>query len=130
MMMPPADVTCWGQVYTALISACSREILNTPLGNRRLQLVLLERAHGVLAEMRAARLKPDAVLWNALITAAGRAGQLQRAFQTLEEMQVGRQHHKDVQNNIRQGPQSFLHNLILDMKSHAETVEPYVRLLK
>ncbi len=38
--------------------------------------------------MRAARLHPDAVLWNALITAAGRAGQLQRAFQTLEEMQV------------------------------------------
>ena len=76
------------QVYTALISACSREILQAPASNRRLQLVLLERAQGVLAEMRAARLMPDAHLWNALIAAAGRAGQLQRAFQNLDDMQV------------------------------------------
>ena len=41
------------QVYTALISACSQEILRTPSSNRRLQLVLLERAQGVLAEVRA-----------------------------------------------------------------------------
>jgi pentatricopeptide repeat protein len=81
-----------GQVYTALIAACSREILEAPLGNRRLQLVLLERAQGVLAEMQAAKQHPDAILWNALITAAGRAGQLQRAFHTLEDMQVGLAH--------------------------------------
>lgn len=51
-------------------------------------LVLLERAAGVMADMRAARIKPDRAVWNALITAAGRAGQLQRAFQSLEEMQA------------------------------------------
>ena len=76
------------QVYTALISACSREILEAPASNRRLQLVLLERAQGVLAEMRSARLQTDPVLWNALIAAAGRAGQLQRAFQNMDDMQV------------------------------------------
>lgn len=75
-------------MYTALISACSREILDTSGANRRLQLVLLERARGVLAEMRGSGLRPDAVLWNTLITAAGRAGQVQGAFQTLEDMQV------------------------------------------
>jgi pentatricopeptide repeat protein len=42
----------------------------------------------VCMQMRAARHAPDAVLWNALIAAAGRAGQLQRAFHTLEEMQA------------------------------------------
>ncbi len=76
------------QVYTALISACSREILEAPASNRRLQLVLLERAQGVLAEMRNARLQTDPFLWNALIAAAGRAGQLQRAFQNMDDMQV------------------------------------------
>ena len=77
------------QVYTALVSACSREILEAPASGRRLQLVLLERAQGVLAEMRGQRIKTDAHLWNALIAAAGRAGQLQRAYQSLEDMQVG-----------------------------------------
>lgn len=76
------------QVYTSLISACSREILKISPDNRRLQLVLLERARGVLAEMRNSGLRPDAFLYNALITAAGRAGQVQGAFQTLEDMQV------------------------------------------
>ena len=76
------------QVYTSLISACSREILKISPDNRRLQLVLLERARGVLAEMRKSALRPDAILYNALITAAGRAGQVQGAFQTLEDMQV------------------------------------------
>ena len=56
--------------------------------SRTQSLVLLERAAGVMADMRAARIKPDRVVWNGLITAAGRAGQLQRAFQGLEDMQV------------------------------------------
>ena len=77
-------------MYTALISACSREILEAPASNRRLQLVLLERAQGVLVEMRNARLQTDPFLWNALIAAAGRAGQLQRAFQNMDDMQVRR----------------------------------------
>ena len=50
--------------------------------------MLLERAQGVLVEMRNARLQTDPFLWNALIAAAGRAGQLQRAFQNLDDMQV------------------------------------------
>lgn len=83
-----SDRLAYLQVYTALISACSREILEAPASNRRLQLVLLERAQGVLAEMRNARLQTDPFLWNALIAAAGRAGQLQRAFQNLDDMQV------------------------------------------
>lgn len=35
-----------------------------------------------------ARVRADAAVWNALIATAGRAGQLQRAFQALEDMQV------------------------------------------
>lgn len=31
---------------------------------------------------------PDAVMWNTLITLAGRAGQLQRALDTVSEMEV------------------------------------------
>lgn len=83
-----SELAGWVQVYTSLISACSREILKISPDNRRLQLVLLERARGVLAEMRSSGLRPDAFLYNALITAAGRAGQVQGAFQTLEDMQV------------------------------------------
>ncbi|CAL8460572.1 g101 [Coccomyxa elongata] len=85
--MKAEGVKTEAQVYTSLISACSREILKISPDNRRLQLVLLERARGVLAEMRKSALRPDAFLYNALITAAGRAGQVQGAFQTLEDMQ-------------------------------------------
>lgn len=35
-----------------------------------------------------ARVKPDAAVWNALIAAAGRAGQLRRALEALQDMQV------------------------------------------
>ena len=38
--------------------------------------------------MQAARIQPDAPIWNGLITLAGRAGQLQRAFQVLADMQT------------------------------------------
>ena len=34
------------------------------------------------------KVRPDAAVWNALIAAAGRAGQLQRAFEALQDMQV------------------------------------------
>ncbi len=77
------------KVYAALISACNQEALAAGGGHgRRQSLVLLERAAGVLGDMRAARVRPDRAVWNAFITAAGRAGQLQRAFQALEEMQA------------------------------------------
>lgn len=38
--------------------------------------------------LQEARVRADAAVWNALIATAGRAGQLQRAFQALEDMQV------------------------------------------
>ncbi len=43
--------------------------------------MLLERAFGLVQDARAARIPTDAAVWNALVTAAGRAGQLQRAFE-------------------------------------------------
>lgn len=76
------------QVYGALIHACSREIQHMRPINRRLQLVLLERAATVFNDMEKARIMPDSVIWNAFIAAAGRAGQLQRAFDALNRMQV------------------------------------------
>ncbi len=48
--------------------------------------MLLERALGVVADMKAARVQADAAVWNALINAAGHAGQLQRAFTMVEDM--------------------------------------------
>lgn len=74
------------QVYTTLISACARQIADTHSADRRTQLVLLERAAALVDAMDSARLHPDAALWNALVTAAGRAGQLQRAFEFLDQM--------------------------------------------
>lgn len=38
--------------------------------------------------LQEARVRADAAVWNALIATAGRAGQLQRAFEALEDMQV------------------------------------------
>ncbi|KAL3134957.1 hypothetical protein ABBQ32_007917 [Trebouxia sp. C0010 RCD-2024] len=76
------------RVYTALISVCSGKIrLSESDSSRRDQLVLLERAFGVFHDMQEARVKPDAAVWNALIGAAGRAGQLQRAMEALRDMQ-------------------------------------------
>ena len=51
--------------------------------------MLLERAFALVDDMRAARIPADAAVWNALVTAAGRAGQLQRAFNFLEVMLDG-----------------------------------------
>lgn len=48
--------------------------------------MLLERAFALIDDMKGARIPTDAAVWNALVTAAGRAGQLQRAFNVLEDM--------------------------------------------
>ncbi|KAG7672854.1 hypothetical protein Ndes2526B_g08327 [Nannochloris sp. 'desiccata'] len=84
--MKAAGVKTEKQVYATLISACSEQILITPQSDRRTQLVLLERAFSLVQNMQSARLPTDAAVWNALVTASGRAGQLQRAFDVLEEM--------------------------------------------
>lgn len=77
------------QVYATLVSACAAQISATPASDRRSQLVLLERAFGLIDNMDKLRIQPDAAVWNALVTAAGRGGQLQRAFSVVEEM-IGR----------------------------------------
>ena len=84
--MKAAGVKTEKHVYATLISACSEQIAATPLSDRRTQLVLLERAFALVDGMSEARVNPDAAVWNALVTAAGRAGQLQRSFDVLEHM--------------------------------------------
>ena len=84
--MKTAGVKTEKQVYATLISACSEQIAKTPQSDRRTQLVLLERAFSLVQGMQSARMPTDAVVWNALVTASGRAGQLQRAFDVFEEM--------------------------------------------
>jgi pentatricopeptide repeat protein len=86
--MREAGVRSERQVYATLVSACSEQIRNTHSSDRRTALVLVERAFGVVEDMKAQRILPDVVVWNTLVTAAGRAGQLQRAFAVLEEMLV------------------------------------------
>eukprot|EP00891_Asterochloris_glomerata_P001000 jgi/Astpho2/1000/Aster-00825 len=79
------------QVYTALITACSRRIHGSAgYISRRDQLVLLEQATQVFKDMQAARVRPDATAWNSLIASAGRAGNLQRAQEVLEDMLLNR----------------------------------------
>lgn len=84
--MKAAGVRTEKQVYATLISACSEQISITSQSDRRTQLVLLERAFSLVENMQSARMPTDAAVWNALVTASGRAGQLQRAFDVLEEM--------------------------------------------
>ena len=84
--MKATGVKAEKQVFATLISACSEQIVRTPAADRRTQLVLLERAFALVQNMQDIRLNPDAPVWNALVTAAGRAGQLQRAFDVLEDM--------------------------------------------
>lgn len=84
--MKAAGVKREKQVYTTLVSACAEQIGATHATDRRTQLVLLERAFALVDTMESSRIQLDPPLWNALVTAAGRAGQLQRAFDVLEQM--------------------------------------------
>jgi PPR repeat len=77
-----------GKACTALIDACGAAIKRIGPSRRREQLVLLERASAVLERARQSFAEADPGVWNALITAAARSYQLQRAFQILEDMQV------------------------------------------
>ncbi|KAL4443545.1 hypothetical protein ABPG75_011282 [Micractinium tetrahymenae] len=84
--MKVAGVPSDKMVYASVVKACAQHISRLPPSERRQQLVLLERAFGLVQDARAARIPTDAAVWNALVTAAGRAGQLQRAFEVLEDM--------------------------------------------
>ena len=69
-------------VVSARVACCCRAIARVPDGDRRGQLVLLERAATLVEEARKVHnVDADAAVWNALINAAGRAGQLERALQ-------------------------------------------------
>ena len=64
-----------------------------------------------------ARLQPDAPIWNGLITLAGRAGQLQRAFQVLEDMQA---------SSCKPNARTFA--ALIDACSRAENTEMALRV--
>ena len=74
-------------VYATMLKACAAQIvvLNHE-ADRRNQLVLLERAFELVASMDEMKVRPDAAVWNALISVAARAEKLQRAFDVLDEM--------------------------------------------
>eukprot|EP00887_Chlorella_sp_A99_P002066 scaffold18.g2066.t1 len=75
------------QVFTTVVKACCEQIARrNTAADRRGQLVLLERAFGLVADMKALKVQTDTAVWNSLLAAAGRAGQLDRAFQVVEEM--------------------------------------------
>lgn len=84
--MQSSNIKLEKQVFATLVAACSQSIITNFASDRRAQLVLLERAFGLIDLMDESRIQPDVVVWNALITASGRADQLQRAFSVLEEM--------------------------------------------
>lgn len=84
--MKAEGVTADKMVYSAVVKACAEQIDRLPASERRKQLVLLERAFALIDDLKCARIPTDAAVWNALVTAAGRAGQLQRAFNVLEDM--------------------------------------------
>ena len=62
-------------------------------------------------------MQPDAPIWNGLITLAGRAGQLQRAFQVLEDMQA---------SNCKPNARTFA--ALIDACSRAENTEMGLRV--
>lgn len=55
-------------------------------GARRQQLVMADRAFGLVNLLENQGLRPDAAMWNALMECAGFSGQLTRAFGVLQDM--------------------------------------------
>lgn len=81
--MKAADQKPDQKVYGALCQACASTLQGARDKNRRLQLVLMERAFSVMEDMVQDGFQPDPVLWNTLITCTSRASQLQRCFEVL-----------------------------------------------
>ena len=71
-----------------MVAACSQAIQALSPKDRRGRLVLLQRAHRVADDIRAAGMEPCKQVLCALATAAGRAGQVQQALQICRELQV------------------------------------------
>jgi len=78
------------RAMSALVSAYAASVRRQgpSATDRRTQLVLLERAFQLRDDLVEMNMTPDAVMWNTLITLAGRAGQLQRALDTVSEMEA------------------------------------------
>lgn len=74
-------------VAGALANVCSSKMKSSNWNDRRGNLVLLERASGLLRDLNEFKVNPDTALWNVMVTCAGRAGQVHRAFNILQEMQ-------------------------------------------
>ena len=55
-------------------------------GARRQQLVMADRAFGLVNLLEGQGQRPDAAMWNALMECAGFSGQLTRAFGVLQDM--------------------------------------------
>lgn len=74
------------KVAGALAKACASKMKDSKWGDRRANLVLLERASSLLQDLKQFGVSPDTSLCNVLVTCAGRAGQVQRAFVLLQEL--------------------------------------------
>ncbi|KAI8105889.1 hypothetical protein M9434_000468 [Picochlorum sp. BPE23] len=85
--MKSSGVKIEKHVFATMVSACGAQIASlSHEADRRDQLVLLERAFELVESMGSIGIRPDAAVWNALISVAGRAGKLQRAFDVLDQM--------------------------------------------
>lgn len=85
--MTASGVKIEKHVFATMLNACAAQILTlNHEADRRNQLVLLERAFELVESMDDLHVRPDAAVWNALISVAGRAEKLQRAFDVLDEM--------------------------------------------
>lgn len=58
-------------------------------GARRQQLVMADRAFGLVNLLEKQGHRPDTAMWNALVECAGFSGQLTRAFSVLQDMKSG-----------------------------------------
>jgi pentatricopeptide repeat protein len=85
--MTSAGIKVEKHVFATMLNACAAQIVTlNHEADRRNQLVLLERAFELVDSMSDLNVRPDAAVWNALITVAGKAEKLQRAFDVLDEM--------------------------------------------
>ena len=71
----------------ALATMCAKKLKSSKKEDRRTNLVLMERASNLIRDLEHFGIAPDTRMWNIFVVCAGRAGQLQRAFDTLQEMQ-------------------------------------------
>ena len=74
-------------VVGALATMCAKKLKSSKKEDRRTNLVLMERASNLIRDLQQFGIAPDTRMWNIFVVCAGRAGQVQRAFDTLQQMQ-------------------------------------------